>query len=62
MANQVNIQKDIPSDLTRLTWDELNHIMWEVMEEAYQQTSTVREEIGRRILEEKGQRDLKKAS
>ena len=63
MSKYVELKKQLPNDLTTLTWDELTHLHWEICEDIYQQTAVIREEIGRRILEQKkNEENLKKAS
>ena len=55
--------KEIPSDLSNLSIDELEKLHWELTEEAYQVTKPLREEIWKRIQQKKQeQENLKKAS
>lgn len=51
----------IPSDLSKLTLDELEKSLWEITEETYQLTKPLRDEIYKRIQLKK-QENLKKAS
>ena len=53
----------IPADLSKLTFDELERLTWEITEETYQITKPLREEIWKRIQKKKQeQENLKKAS
>lgn len=53
----------IPEDLSKLTFEELEKLTWEITEEAYQITKPLREEIYRRLQQKKQeQENLKKAS
>ena len=52
----------IPSDLLKLSMEELEKLHWEITNDAYKKTQPIRDEIARRILEKKEQEDLKKAS
>ena len=62
-----NLPKIKLPNLTKLTWEELTELDWELTESVYQQTKPIREEIWKRLQEEKKkkegeQENLKKAS
>lgn len=53
----------IPSDLSRLSFEELNQLHWEITEEAYKKCQPIRDEIWKRIQEEKKrEQNLQQAS
>ncbi len=58
------MEKLILPDLTKLTLNELGNLLGEIMNKVYYQTAPLREEIGKRLQEEKKkeQENLKKAS
>lgn len=63
MEKKTRMKKINLPNLVDLTWDELTTLHWEIAEDMYQQTKPIREEIWKRMQEEKKkEEELKKAS
>lgn len=56
------MKNSIPADLSKLTFEELEKLTWEITEETYQITKPLREEIWKRIQQKEQGQNLKKAS
>ena len=57
------MKKTIPSDLSKLSMEELERLHWEITEDAYQKTQPLRDEMWKRMQQKKEEeQNLKKAS